>query len=62
MADRWSDDVRLSDIEPRLSAAPAASAAPRSDANAVERGWLELHENGTYVLRLLKPKQETFPE
>jgi hypothetical protein len=29
-ADRWPDEVRLSDIEPRFVCMPAASAAPTS--------------------------------
>jgi hypothetical protein len=28
IADRWADDVRLSDIEPRFVCKPAASAVP----------------------------------
>jgi hypothetical protein len=38
-ADQWSDDVRLSDIEPASSARPAASAALMSGRISHRQGW-----------------------
>jgi hypothetical protein len=38
-ADRWADEVRLSDLEPRLSARLAAAAHIRPDFKFGPAGW-----------------------